>query len=129
MVVVGLCMFVAVVAIVGILVTPFPIIKLHNETLTWLFLAARFTEVIMFTIGALLTLSLLSLAREYVATGKPNAAYYQTFGTVIRETSDAAFDMGTVIIFSLSTIILGIIFYQTKLVPHWLAAWKLIGGT
>lgn len=82
----------------------------------------------MYAIGALSILSLLSLAREYAAAGMPDAAYYQTLGAVIRDASDAAFNMGTVIIFSLSAIILGIIFYRTKLVPRWLSAWKFVGG-
>lgn len=128
MVVIVLSMFVAAAAIVGIPVTLFPIIKLHDETLAWWFLVARFSEAIMYAIGALFMLSLLSLAREYVAAGMPDAAYYQTLGTVIRDASDAAFNMGTVIIFSLSAIILGIIFYQTTLIPRWLAAWKFVGG-
>ncbi len=32
------------------------------------------------------------------------------------------------LIFSLSAIILGVIFYQTKLVPNWLSVWKIVGG-
>lgn len=128
MVLVVLSMFVAAGAIVGIPITLFPIIKLHDETLARWFLIARFSEAIMYAIGALFTLSLLSLAREYAASGMPDAAYYQTLGAVIRDASDAAFNMGTVIIFSLSAIILGIIFYRTNLVLRWLSAWKFVGG-
>ena len=128
MVLVVLSMIVAAGAIVGIPITLFPIIKLHNETLARWFLIARFSEAIMYAIGALFTLSLLSLAREYAASGMPDAAYYQTLGIVIRDASDAAFNMGTVIIFSLSAVILGVIFYQTNLVPRWLSAWKFVGG-
>lgn len=110
MVLVVLSMIVAAGAIVGIPITLFPIIKLHNETLARWFLIARFSEAIMYAIGALFKLSLLSLAREYAASGMPDAPYYQTLGTVIRDASDAAFNMGAVIIFSLSAVILGAIF-------------------
>jgi hypothetical protein len=121
-------MLIAAASIVGIPVTLFPIIRQHSETLSLWFLIARFTEAILYAIGALFTLSLLSLAQEYAGSGTPNAAYFETFGAVIRATSDAAFNLGTVLIFSLSAIILGVIFYQTKLVPNWLSVWKIVGG-
>ncbi len=124
----GVSMMFAAAAIVGIPITLFPIIRLHSETLSLWFLIARFSEAILYAIGALFTLTLLSLAQEYTASSAPDAAYFETLGAVIRAASDAAFNLGTVLIFSLSAMILGVIFYQTKLVPNWLSIWKIIGG-
>jgi len=121
-------MLVAAAAIVGIPITLFPIIRRHSESLSLWFLIIRFTEAILYAIGALFTLSLLSLAQQYAGSGTPDAAYFKTFGAVIRATSDAAFNLGTVLIFSLGAVILGVIFYQTKLVPNWLSIWKIVGG-
>jgi len=122
-------MLVAAAAIVGIPITLFPIIRLHSERLSLWFLVARFFEAILYAIGALFTLTLLSLAHEYAATAAPDVTYFNTLGAVIRSASDTAFNLGTVLIFSLSAVILGIIFYQTKLVPNWLSIWKIVGGT
>lgn len=121
-------MLIAAASIVGIPITLFPIIRQHSESLSLWFMIARFTEAILYAIGALFTLSLLSLAQEYAGSATPDAAHYETLGAVIRATSDAAFNMGTVLIFSLSAVILGVIFYQTKLVPNWLSIWKIVGG-
>ncbi len=121
-------MLVAAAAIVGIPITLFPIIRLHSATLSLWFLVARFSEAILYAIGALFTLVLLSLAREYATTSAPDVSYFETLGAVVRAASDTAFNLGTVLIFSLSAVILGIIFYQTKLVPNWLSIWKIVGG-
>lgn len=92
------------------------------------FLGARFFEAIIYSVGAIFTLSLLSLAREYTGSSTPDAPHFQTFGAVIRATSDAAFNIGTVIVLSLSAVILSIIFFRTNLVPRWLSVWKFVGG-
>lgn len=124
----AISMLIAAGAIAGIPITLFPIIKRHNETMAFWFLCARFSEAIIYALGAIFTLSLLSLAREYSGSSAPDALHFQTLGAVIRATSDAAFNIGTVIIFSLSAVILSIIFYRTKLIPRWLSVWKFVGG-
>ncbi len=121
-------MLIAAASIVGIPITLFPIIRRHNEPLALWFLVARFSEAILYAIGALFTLTLLSLAREYTGSSAPDVAYFETLGAVVRATSDIAFNLGTVLIFSLSAVILGVIFYRTKLVPNWLSVWKIVGG-
>ena len=123
-----LCMLIAAGSIAGIPITLFPIIKRHDETMAFWFLVARFFEAIIYAVGAIFTLSLLSLAREYTGSSTPDAPHFQTFGAVIRATSDAAFNIGTVIVFSLSAVILSIIFFRTNLVPRWLSVWKFVGG-
>ena len=123
-----LCMFIAAGSIAGIPITLFPIIKRYDETMAFWFLGARFFEAIIYAVGAIFTLSLLSLAREYTGSSTPDAPHFQTFGAVIRATSDAAFNIGTVIVFSLSAVILSIIFFRTDLVPRWLSVWKFVGG-
>ena len=123
-----LFMLIAAGSIAGIPITLFPIIKRHDETMAFWFLGARFFEAIIYAIGAIFTLSLLFLAREYTGSSTSNAPHFQTIGAVIRATSDAAFNIGTVIVFSLSAVILSIIFYRTNLVPRWLSVWKFVGG-
>ncbi|HIP22865.1 MAG TPA: DUF4386 domain-containing protein [Rhodobacteraceae bacterium] len=113
------CMLVAVVAIIGIPVMLYPIIRMHSEVLALWFLSTRLLEAVFYTLGIVCTLTLLALARE---GGSADTA------VLVRLMSDVAFNMGTLIIFSLSAIILGIVLYRAKLVPRWLSIWAFIGG-
>ncbi|NOR63425.1 MAG: DUF4386 family protein [Rhodobacteraceae bacterium] len=112
-------MLVAVVAIIGIPVTFYPIIRQHSEVLALWFLSTRLLEAVFYTLGIVCTLTLLALAQD---GGNPDTA------ALVRVMSDVAFNMGTLIIFSLSAIILGVVLYRAKLVPRWLSIWAFVGG-
>lgn len=116
-------MFVAAVAIAGIPITLMPLIRRHSETQAFAFFAARLTEAIMFVLGALLYGALVPLA-----TATTDKATAVLIGDTLRALSQASFNAGPGIFFSLSAIILGWIFYRTKLVPDWLSLWKIAGG-
>ena len=120
--------FLAAGAIGGIPIMLFPIFKRHGETLAFWFLGARFFEAIIFIVGGIFTLSLVSLAREYAGASTTDASHIQTLGVVMRGAEDAAFRLGTMIFFSLSAVILSIILYQTILVPRWLSIWTFVGA-
>ena len=54
-------------AVVGIIVTLFPILKKHNEALALGFFGLRFIEAISTIIHSIIGLSLLTLSQEYAA--------------------------------------------------------------
>lgn len=116
----ALSMLLAVVAIIGIPVTLFPIIRQHSEVLALWFLSTRLLEAVFYTLGIVCILTLLALAQSGEAALETAA--------IIRIMSDVAFNMGTLIIFSLSAIILGIVLYRANLVPRWLSVWAFLGG-
>ncbi len=113
-------MLVAVVSILGIAITLFPILRKQNENLAIWFFCARVFEAVFYMVAIVFLLSLLSLARTQ--TGSTELA------ALLRSMSDVAFNMGTLIVFSLSAVLLGIILYQSQLVPRWLSIWAIIGG-
>ena len=122
------CMFIASASIVGIPITLFPLFRRHSEAAALWFFAARLVEAIFFIAGGVFTLSLLSLARDYAGSSAPDAAYFLTLGQVINDTAETSFNVGTMLFFSCSALILSIVFYQTNLVPRWLSIWKFIGA-
>ena len=116
-------------AVVGIVVTLFPILRKQNEALALGFSALRFMEAIITVIHSIILLSLLTLSQEFVQAGAPDASYYQTAGTVFLAAREWAFMIGSGLVWSLSALILNYILYQSKLIPRWLSVWGLVGAT
>ena len=70
-------------------------------------------------------LLLIVLSQEYVQAGTPDAAYFQTFGTLLLKASDVINPI-LGIVFSLGALMIYYVFYQSKLIPRWLSGWGLI---
>ena len=124
-------MFVEVIwalAVVFIPVTLFSILKKHNETLALGFLGLRFIEAISTIIHSILLLSLLTLSREYVAAGLPDAAHFQTSGSLFLAAREWTFMIGSGLVWSLSALVLNYLLYRSNLIPRWLSVWGLAGG-
>ena len=116
-------------AVLGIPVMAYPVLKQHDEGLALGFLGFRLTEAVSVMVHSIFLLPLLSLSKEYVMAGAPADSIYLTLGGLLLEARDGAFLLGSGFIWSLSALILNYILIQSKLVPRWLSAWGLIGGT
>jgi hypothetical protein len=115
-------------AVVGIIVTLFPILRRHNETLALGFFSLRFIEAISVVVGSIILLSLLTLSQEYAAAGAPGASHFETAGTLFLAAREWAFLLGSGLVFGLSALILNYLLYQSKLIPRWLSAWGFVGA-
>jgi hypothetical protein len=117
-----------VLAVVGIIVTLFPVLKRHNETLALGFSALRFMEAMSTVVSSILLLTLLTSSQEFVQAGVPEASSLQTAGTLLLAAREWAFMIGSGLIWSLSALILNLMLYQSKPVPRWLSGWGLVGA-
>lgn len=115
-------------AVVGIIVTLFPILKKYNETLALGFSSLRFIEAISTIAHILIGLSLLTFSQKYAAAGFPDDAYFQTTGTLFLAARDWSFLIGSGLVWSLSALILNFLLYQKKLIPRWLSVWGFVGA-
>ncbi|WP_373033724.1 DUF4386 domain-containing protein [Sulfurovum sp.] len=116
------------VAVAGIAIAIYPILKKHNEALALGYVGARIGESVLFSVNVIATLTLLTLSQEFVKAGSPDASYYQTLGTVLLAAGNWAYLLGLGLVFALSALILNFVLYQSKLVPRWLSAWGFIGA-
>jgi len=116
-------------AVVGIPTFLFPILKQHSEALALSFFSLRFIEALSTIIHSLLLLSLLTLGKEYVASGDPVDAFYYTMGDTMLAARDWAFKIGSGLVWSLSAIVLNYILYKANLVPSWLSGWGFVGAS
>jgi hypothetical protein len=128
-IIIGTILFsIMAVAVAGIAITIYPILKKHNESLALGYVGARIGEGIFFSINIIFILTLLTLSQEFVQAGSPDASYYQTLGTLLLATGDWAYLLGFGLFFTISALILNFVLYQTKLIPRWLSAWGFVGA-
>ena len=115
-------------AVLGIPVIIFPVLKKHNEGLALGFVGFRFIEAVSVMVHSIILIPLLSLSQEYVMAGVPVDSYYLTLGGLLLAARDGAFLMGSGFVWSLSALILNYALLKSKLVPRWLSGWGLVGG-
>jgi hypothetical protein len=116
------------VAVAGIGIVIYPILKKHNEALALGYAGARIVEGVLFIVNIITIQTLLTLSQEFVKAGAPDASYYQTLGTVLLAAGDWAYLLGLGLAFTLSALILNFVLYQSKLIPRWLSGWGLVGA-
>jgi len=124
----ALLVLIDAVAVAGIAIVIYPILKKHNEALALGYVGARIVEGVLFIVNVITILTLLTLSQEFVQTGASDASYYQTLGTLLLAAGDWAFLFGFGLAFTLSALILNYLLYQSKLIPRWLAVWGFVGA-
>ena len=115
-------------AVLGIPILLFPILKRQNEALALGFYSFRFIEALLTILYSLSLLTLLSLSQEFVQAGAPDGSHYQTAGSLLLAARDWAFLLGPGLAFTLSALILNYQLWQARLVPRWISGWGLIGA-
>ena len=116
------------VAVAGIGIVIYPILKRYNETFALGYAGARLAEGLLFIANAIMTLTLLTLSREFVMAGAPDASYFQNMGAVLLAAGDWAYLLGLGLAFALSALILNFVLYRSRLVPRWLSGWGFLGA-
>jgi len=122
--------FIMAAAGASIVIPMYPILKKQNEGLALGSVGFRFIEGAIFMVGVICVLSLVTLSKDFVNAGAPDASYFQTIGALLLSgyTINQAVMPG-VFAFSLGALMYYSIFYKSKLIPRWLSIWGLIGVT
>ena len=116
------------VAVAGIAILIYPVLKKHNETLALGYVGARIGESLLFSVNVITTLTLLTLSQEFAKAGALDTSYYQILGTVLLAAGNWAYLLGLGLAFAISALILNFVLYQSKLIPRWLSGWGFIGA-
>ena len=131
----ALFFFIMAAAGASIAIPMYPILKKHNEALALGSVGFRIIEGVIWMVGVISLLLLVTLSQEFVQAGAPDASYFQTLGKLLQQVGViTAGDFGQALVpgvfaFSLGALMYYYIFYQSKLVPRWLSVWGLIGVT
>src|SRR5258705_3317668 len=115
-------------ALAMIPVMMFPIFRKYNEVLAVGSIVFRgVLEAVTYIAIVLSWLLLLTLSREYIKAGAPDASTFQTLGVLLLKAADWIAQI-LALVFSLGALAIYYLFYQSKLIPRWLSIWGLIGA-
>jgi hypothetical protein len=115
-------------AIVGTGVVLFPVLRRHNEAVALGFVTARLFEAGVITVGILSLLSIVTLQQEAGATAGPDAGSLVIVGQSLVATHDGSFLIGQTLLPGINALLLGSLFYKSRLVPRIIPLLGLIGG-
>jgi len=113
------------VAVIGIPVMLYPILKKYSEELALGYLGFRIVETVILTVSKLNVLSLIDLSGEYIASASSDISHFHAIGTLALAQREWASQM-QVVFFVLSALIFYYILYQTRLLPRFIAIWGFI---
>jgi hypothetical protein len=115
------------IAVVGIAVMLFPILKQLNESVAVGYVGFRLIESVSCVASAVIPLSLITLSQAYLEAGVADAPYFHTLGALVL---GARADIAGVLIpifFGLGALLLYYALYRSRLVPRFISVWGLIG--
>ena len=78
------------VALVGVSMFIYPVLRRHSERLALGYVVARTVESVFYVIDALLLLTLLTVSRGFVDAGAPDASHFQALGDSVLGARDWA---------------------------------------
>ena len=124
----ALSFLILAVALAGIAIVMYPILKKHNEALALGYVSTRIVEAVLFMIVIISILTLWTLSQKFVKAGAPDASYFQTLGDFLLAVRYWAYNVLWPIILGLGALMFYFLLYQSQLIPRWLSVWGLIGA-
>jgi hypothetical protein len=115
-------------AIVGTGVVLFPVLRRQNEGVALGFVTSRLFEAGVITVGILSLLSIVTLQHEVGATAGADAGSLVIVGQSLVATHDWSFLIGQTLLPGINALLLGSLFYKSRLVPRVIPLMGLIGG-
>jgi len=125
----ALCVLIMAIAVVGIAVAIYPVLKRHSQRLAMGYVVARTIEAVIYLASTVALLTVVTVSQTFVNAGGVDAARFQPLGDLLlagRDWADQAVQPAAV--FGLSAVLLNFVLYRARLVPRWLSVWGLAGA-
>jgi hypothetical protein len=123
----SLLVLVSAFACAGIAIGLYPVLRKHNEAVALGSVAFRVMETMLYIVGVVCMLSLITLSQGYMSAEVSNASSYQISGTLLLAVKDSA-GMLSVVTFTMGALMYYYVFYRSKLIPRWLSGWGIVGA-
>jgi hypothetical protein len=115
------------IAVVGIGVLMFSILKRHSEGMAVGYLSFRIIESVFCSAIIIGPLSLMTLSQEYRTEGATEALYLQAAGALSIAERASVSGLLIPVFFSLGALLLYLSLYKADLIPRFISVWGLIG--
>ena len=119
--------FINGIAVIGIAISLYPVLKQQSESIAIGYVGLRIVESIFCLVSAALPLSLLKLSREYLNSGNSGNSYSQILGNFLIGIRSDLGELLIPVFFGLGALLLYYILYKSKLIPRFISAWGFIG--
>jgi len=104
----------------------FPVFRKINEALAVGYVVFRGAlETASYIAELIPWLFLVIVGRQFAAAGAPDAAYFQTLGSLLKEGSEAVSPIRG-IVFCLGALMLYYLLYRSNLIPRWISGWGFL---
>jgi len=124
----ALLLFIGGAAAAGIAIALYPVLRKYNEGLALGAVGFRTFEGVLRFVAVCCLLLLITLSQQFVKAGAPDSSYFQTLGVLVLAMYRWVGNVGSLLAFSIGSLLYYIIFYRTKLVPRWLSIWGLVAS-
>lgn len=122
----ALLVLVDAMAVVGIAVAMFPLLRRHGEGLALGYVGFRVIEATLLLVGVLGPLSLIALSQEYLAAAAPALPQFQTLGAMAVRVNYWAYQLAMAVL-GLCGLMFCYALDRARLVPRFLAVWGMVG--
>ncbi|TNE65203.1 MAG: DUF4386 domain-containing protein [Bacteroidetes bacterium] len=115
------------IAVIGIAVLLFPILKPHGERMALWYLLFRILEAVFCILAAVLPIWLLDLSQAYVQAVEPDTIQADLYGQTLLKMRTHMTGMLIPFFFGISALLLYYQLYMTRLLPRFIALWGFAG--
>jgi hypothetical protein len=113
------------IAVIGIAVMLYPILKKQSEGVALGYLAFRVVEAFLSILGSTKTASLIEISHAYIDAGSPVNSHFDTLATLILADKHWTMEMLTVF-FLLGAFIFYLLLFQGEFLPKYVSIWGFI---
>ncbi|MFF3921827.1 DUF4386 domain-containing protein [Paenibacillus lactis] len=114
------------IAVVGIAMLLYPILKKHNESFALGYFGSRIVESVLLIISTVAPLILIGLSHHSISAGSAMHPYFEAISNVLLEAHSMLFQMAMIVL-SLGSLLLCNVLYRSRLVPRFLPVIGFIG--
>lgn len=125
----GLLEIVLALAIVGTAVTLFPVVRPYGESRALGYVALRTLEAATIIVGVVALLAVVTLRQQLAASSVLDQTSFVTAARALVAVHDWTFLLGPNFVLGTNTVLLASLMYQSRLVPRFIGALGMIGGT
>jgi hypothetical protein len=113
------------IAVIGIGVLMFTVLKRHNETMATGYLSLRIVEAVFCSVIVISPLELIRLSQEYLKAGA-DAGYFQMAATLSIAGRASVSGLLIPVFFSLGALLLYSSLYKSQLLPRFISVWGFV---
>jgi hypothetical protein len=122
----GLAALIAAGTSVGIAIALYPVLQRRGASLALGSLVFRTIEAVMYTVGAVTLLSLLTVGQLFARAASADRASVQAIGDALMGLYQESVLAG-VFAFAVGAFMYYYVFYRSQLIPRWLSGWGIAG--